>query len=199
MLLGYARVSTRIAQDTEHQERDLRAMGCDRIFLDRGYTGSNTDRPGLAQAMACLRPGDTLAVTKLDRLARSLLDARRLAEEIVAAGASLRLGHAVYDPTDPVGRLMFNVLAIIAEFERDLIVMRTRDGLETARLKGRLRGRPPKLDRDRERALVAMVAEDRYTLGQVAGIFGVSRSTVGRALARAGQSGAGDEPAAELA
>jgi DNA invertase Pin-like site-specific DNA recombinase len=189
MLIGYARVSTRIAQDTEHQERELRALGIpqDRIYLDRGYTGKNTNRPGLALALAAVRQGDTLCVTKLDRLARSVVDAHRLAQQLTDLGALLRIGSSVYDPRDPFGKLLFTCLAMIAEFERDLISMRTRDGLETARLKGKLRGRPPKLDPAREKALVAMVGQDHYTRAEVAAIFGVAPSTVRRALDRAGQ------------
>ena len=188
MIIGYARVSTRLTQDTEHQQRELRGMGIpdDRIYLDKGYTGSNTNRPGLAQAMAALREGDTLVVTKLDRLGRSVKDLHELAEQIRERGAKLQIGPTVHDPADPFGVLFFTILAAFAQFERDLIRMRTRDGLETARLKGKLRGRPPKLPVAREKAMVAMVLEDRRTKAEVAEIFGVARSTVGRALARAG-------------
>ncbi len=192
MLIGYARVSTSLKQDPEHQARELRAMGIpdERIYLDRGYTGTNTRRPGLALALAAVREGDTLCVTKLDRLARSIRDAGDLVADLTARGALLRIGATVHDPTDPIGRLLFNVLAMVAEFEADLIRQRTRDGLETARLRGRLRGRPPKLSPARERALVAMVAEGRHTRAEVAEIFGVGRSTVARALGRAGFVGA---------
>ena len=83
-------------------------------------------RPGLREALAACREGDTLVVTKLDRLARSLPDARAIADELTARRVRLSLGGSVYDPTDPVGRLLFNVLAMVAEFEADLISMRTR-------------------------------------------------------------------------
>jgi len=189
LLIGYARVSTRLSQDTEHQERALRELGIpqDRIFIDQGFTGTNTRRPGLTRAMASLRPGDVLVVTKLDRLARSIVDAHRLAQQITERGASLRFNGTTLDLGDPVGKLLFSMLAMIAEFERDLISMRTREGLVTAKLRGRLTGRPPKLSPDRERLLVKMVTEDRHTRAEVADIFGVGRSTVSRALARAGQ------------
>lgn len=186
----------RIVQDTEHQERELRRRGVepDRIYLDQGYTGKNTNRPGLALALAALREGDTLVVTKLDRLARSVIDAHALARKVTDRGALLRFGDTLYDPTDPMGKMLFSMLATFAEFERDLISQRTREGLVTAKLKGRLNGRPPKLSPEREKALVAMVAEDRYTRAEVAAIFGVSRQTVGRALLRAGH-GVGPIPA----
>jgi len=113
--------------------------------VDHGLTGTNRERPGLREALAACRDGDTLVVTKLDRLARSLPDARAIAEELTIRRVRLSLGGSVYDPTDPVGRLLFNVLAMVAEFESDLIRMRTREGMKIARAKGHLRGKQPKL------------------------------------------------------
>ena len=108
-------------------------------------TGSNRDRPGLRLAVAACRAGDTLVVTKLDRLARSLSDARDILDELTKRNVKLSLGGSIHDPTDPVGRLLFNVLAaMVAEFEADLIRMRTRDGMQVAKVKGRLRGKQPK-------------------------------------------------------
>jgi DNA invertase Pin-like site-specific DNA recombinase len=92
-----------------------------------------------------VRAGDILVVAKLDRLARSLPDARDIADELTQKGVALSLGGSVYDPTDPVGRLLFNVLGMVAEFESDLIRMRTREGMAVAKAKGRLRGKKPKL------------------------------------------------------
>jgi DNA invertase Pin-like site-specific DNA recombinase len=103
-----------------------------RIYVDHGLTGANRARPGLREALAACRSGDTLVVTKLDRLARSLTDARNIVEELTTAGVKLNIGGSVHDPTDPVGRLLFNVLAMIAEFESDLIRMRTREGMKVA-------------------------------------------------------------------
>jgi len=87
-----------------------------------------------------------LVVTKLDRLARSLPDARAIANELTASQVCLNLGGSVYHPTDPVGWLLFNVLAMVAEFESDLIWLRTREGMKVAKAKGRLRGKQPKLN-----------------------------------------------------
>jgi DNA invertase Pin-like site-specific DNA recombinase len=81
----------------------------DRIYVDQGLTGTNRERPGLRQALAACREGDTLVVAKLDRLARSLPDARAIADELTAQSVKLNLGGSVHDPTDPVGRLLFNV------------------------------------------------------------------------------------------
>ena len=122
LLIGYARVSTD-AQDLTAQRDGLLALGVDsgRIYVDHGLTGTNRKRPGLREALAACREGDTLVVTKLDRLARSLPDARAIAEELTRRQVRLSLGGSVYDPHDPVGRLLFNVLAMVAEFEADLI------------------------------------------------------------------------------
>ena len=102
-------------------------------------------RPGLDQALAAVRQGDTLVVPKLDRLARSVPDARAIADQLQEQGVKLALGRALYDPSDPMGKMFFNILATFAEFEADLIRMRTREGMDIARTKGKLRGKQPKL------------------------------------------------------
>ena len=111
------------------QHDALTPLGVDpkRIYVDHGLTGTNRARPGLREALAACRSGDTLVVTKLDRLARSLTDARNIVEELTEAGVKLNIGGSLHDPNDPVGRLLFNVLGMIAEFESDLIRMRTRE------------------------------------------------------------------------
>src|SRR5690348_3073099 len=93
----------------------------------------NRARPGLDQALAAVRSGDTLVVPKLDRLARSVPDARAVADALVARGVKLALGSSVYDPADPMGKMFFNILATFAEFEADLIRLRTREGMAVAR------------------------------------------------------------------
>jgi DNA invertase Pin-like site-specific DNA recombinase len=133
--------------------------------------------------MAACRTGDVLVVTKLDRLARSLPDARNIVAELTAREVTLSLAGSVHDPTDPVGRLLFNVLAI-AEFESDLIKMRTREGMKVARAKGRLRGKQPKLSARQEAHLVALHAAGGHTLSELEELFSITRSTVYRALAR---------------
>jgi hypothetical protein len=121
-------------------------------------------------------------VTKLDRLARSLRDARAIADELTARRISLSLGGSVYDPIDAVGRLLFNVLAMVAEFESDLIRLRIREGMKVAKAKGPLRGKQPKLNRKQEAHLVSLVHSGEYSTLEVAELFGVGRSTVYRAL-----------------
>jgi DNA invertase Pin-like site-specific DNA recombinase len=121
LLIGYARVSTD-AQDLTAQRDALAALGvpAERIYVDHGLTGTHRDRPGLREALAACRAGDTLVVTKLDRLARSLPDARDIVDDLTRRQVNLNLGGSVHDPTDPVGRLLFNVLAMVAEFEARL-------------------------------------------------------------------------------
>jgi DNA invertase Pin-like site-specific DNA recombinase len=123
-------------------------------------------------------------VTKLDRLARSLPDARAIADELTNRQVSLNLGGSVYDPTDAVGRLLFNVLAMVAAFESDLIRLRTREGMRVAKAKGHLRGKQPKLNRRQEAHLVSLVHSGDYSTAEVAELFGVGRSTVYRAIER---------------
>ena len=100
-----------------------------------------------------MREGDTLVVPKLDRLARSVPDARAIAEQLEAKGVKLALGGSVYDPGDPMGKMFFNILATFAEFESDLIRMRTREGMAIARAKGKLRGKQPKLSEKQQKEL----------------------------------------------
>jgi DNA invertase Pin-like site-specific DNA recombinase len=115
-LIGYARCSTD-GQDLTAQREQLSGLGVapDRIYLDQGMTGTNRDRPGLAQALAAVHAGDTLVVPKLDRLARSVPDARAIGDTLAARGVRLSLGGSIYDPTDPMGKMFFNILATFAE------------------------------------------------------------------------------------
>jgi DNA invertase Pin-like site-specific DNA recombinase len=186
LLIGYARVSTD-AQDLTAQREGLQALGVppERIHVDHGLTGAHRDRPGLREALAACRAGDTLVVTKLDRLARSLPDARVIVDDLTKRGVKLNLGGSVHDPTDPVGRLLFNVLAMIAEFEADLIRARTREGMKVAKAKGRLRGKQPKLTSTQEAHLVELHRAGTHTSAELAELFSVARSTVYRAIQRA--------------
>jgi DNA invertase Pin-like site-specific DNA recombinase len=123
-------------------------------------------------------------VTKLDRLARSLPDARAIADELTARQVRLSLGGSVYDPNDAVGRLLFNILAMVAEFESDLIRLRTKEGMRVAKAKGRLRGRKPKLNARQEAHLVSLIAAGEHSIAELADLFRVSRPTVYRVLER---------------
>jgi DNA invertase Pin-like site-specific DNA recombinase len=180
LLIGYARVSTD-EQDLTAQRNALATLGVepDRIYVDHGLTGANRDRPGLREALAACREGDTLVVTKLDRLARSLPDAREILDDLTRRAVKLSLGSSVHDPTDPVGRLLFNVLAMVAEFEADLIRLRTREGMKVAKAKGRLRGNPRQ-----EAHLVALHRAGEHSTAELGDLFDVARSTVYRAIER---------------
>ena len=123
-------------------------------------------------------------MTKLDRLARSLPDARDILDELTRRNVRLSLGGSIHDPTDPVGRLLFNVLAMVAEFEADLISMRTREGMKLAKAKGRLRGKQPKLSKIQSKHLVELNARGSYTSAELAELFSVSRATVYRTIHR---------------
>ena len=185
LLIGYARVSTD-GQDLTAQRDGLEALGvpASRVYVDHGLTGTNRDRPGLREAMAACREGDTLVVAKLDRLARSLPDARSILEELTVRQVRLSLGGSVHDPLDPVGRLLFNVLAMVAEFEADLIRMRTREGMAVARAKGRLRGKQPKLSASQRRHLLTLHRAGEHTQAELAELFSVSRTTIYREIQR---------------
>jgi DNA invertase Pin-like site-specific DNA recombinase len=161
----YARVSTD-AQDLTVQRDGLQALGveADRIYVDHGLSGTTRTRPGLGEALAACRAGDELVVTKLDRLARSLPDARDIADDLTRRSVRLNLGGSIYDPTDPVGRLLFNVLAMVAEFEADLIRARTREGMKVAKAKGRLRGKQPKLSPMQEAHLLQLYRAGAHTV-----------------------------------
>lgn len=184
-LIGYARCSTD-KQDLTAQTEALRSLGVapERIHTDHGYTGRNRARPGLDQALAAVRNGDTLVVPKLDRLARSVPDARAIGDLLATRGVALQIGSSVYDPNDPMGTLFFNILATFAEFESDLVRMRTREGMAIARAKGKLRGRQPKLSERQQRELQRMHDSGDYTISDLAELFAVSRPTIHRTLKR---------------
>ena len=149
--------------------------------------------------MAAGREGDTLVVTKLDRPARSLPDTRAIADELTARQVRLSLGGSVHDLNDAVGGLMFNVLAMVAEFESDLIWLRTREGMKVAKANGRLQGKQPKLNPRQEAHLVARLESGEHSTAELADLFGVGRSTVYRAeqrhlaAARARRSGPSED------
>jgi DNA invertase Pin-like site-specific DNA recombinase len=163
---GYARCSTD-KQDLAAQQAALEKLGVasERIYTDRGLTGTNRSRPGLDQAL--VRAGDTLVVPKPDRLARSVPDARTIADALVVRGVKLALGSSVYDPADPMGKMFFNILATFAEFEADLIRLRTREGMAIARARGKLRGKQPKLSDKQQKELRRMHDTGEYAISHL--------------------------------
>src|SRR5512142_3513689 len=147
MLVGYARVSTE-DQNLDLQRDALTHAGCERIFTDVA-SGAQDERPGLAEAIAFLRPGDTLAVWKLDRLGRLLKHLIETVTTLQAKKIGFRSLQESIDTTTSGGKLIFHVFGALAEFERDLIRERTQAGLQAARARGRHGGRPRALDEKR--------------------------------------------------
>jgi DNA invertase Pin-like site-specific DNA recombinase len=123
-------------------------------------------------------------VPKLDRLARSVPDARHIGDSLVARGIKLSLGGAIYDPADPLGKMFFNILATFAEFEVDLLRLRTREGMAVARAKGKLKGKQPKLTPRQQAELTRMHATGEYTIADLMEVFSIGRASVYRTLER---------------
>jgi DNA invertase Pin-like site-specific DNA recombinase len=186
MHVGYARCSTD-EQDLNAQRGQLEDLGIapERIYCDSGLSGRTRARPGLDAALAAVRPGDTLAVTKLDRLARSVPDAIEILSGLSNGGVMFRMGGSVYDWADPMARMFLQILAVIAEFEVALIRQRTREGMVTARAAGKLKGRAPKLKPAQRREVLRMRDSGDYSIADIAGMFGVSRPTIYRVLEQA--------------
>lgn len=145
---------------------------------DAGYTGRNTDRPGLKLALAVVREGDTLVVTKLDRLGRSILDLHRIANELTDKGVRLSWSGTVYNPLDPAGKLFFSMLAAFAEFESDLIRARTIEGMAEARKAGRIAGKKPKLTPLQQKRLYNDYESGQYTTAQLMELYPLKRSAL---------------------
>ncbi|WP_082012991.1 recombinase family protein [Belnapia sp. F-4-1] len=185
MLIGYMRVSKADGSQVLDLQRDaLLAAGVDsvRLYEDRA-SGKRDDRPGLEACLKSLRRGDTLVSWKLDRLGRDLRHLVTLAHELTGRGVGLRVlagEGATIDTTTPNGRLMFGVFAALAEFERELIVERTKAGLASARARGRHGGRPYKMTPAKLRfAQVAMGRRDTG-VGELCAELGVTRQTLYR-------------------
>jgi DNA invertase Pin-like site-specific DNA recombinase len=132
-----------------------------------------------------VRRGDTLVVPKLDRLARSVPDARAIGDSLTASGVRLSIGGTVYDPADPMGKMFFNILATFAEFEVDLLRMRTREGMAIARANGKLKSKQPKLITRQRAHVLILVRAGHHTIAELAELFSVSRATIYREIARA--------------
>lgn len=182
MKVGYARVSTRDQESSlGGQEAALRAAGCKKVFRDR-LSGARSDRPGLAEALGYLRDDeDVLVVARMDRLGRSLPDALRTVQQLAARGIGLEALDVQLDTSTASGKMMLTLLLALAEWERDLLRERTREGVARARAAGRVPGPKPKLDKETAAAVRAAVAGGQ-PVAAVARSFGVSRPTIYKAL-----------------
>jgi len=178
--IGYARISTR-AQNEDSQVDELTAHGVDKLFTDK-ISGKLASRPEWDACMEYLRPGDVLVITRLSRAMRSLKDMLVVAADLNERGIQLKVLKQDIDTTTPTGRLVFHVLAAIDEFQRELIVENTYEGLAAARARGRVGGRKPSLSPDQRVLAQQLYDAKQHTVQQIADMFGVSRHTVYRAL-----------------
>ncbi len=184
MKIGYARVSTD-EQNLDLQRAALEAAGCERVFEDRGISGAESARPGLAAALGALGAGDVLAVWKLDRLGRSLGQLIVMIDGIGKAGAGFQSLSESIDTTTAGGRLIFHVMGALAEFERSLIGERTRAGMQAAKRRGKAVGRPRKLTGHQLARARALIETGEETRAGVAELFGVDVATLRRAMRKA--------------
>ena len=184
MRYGYARVSTRgqvKGNSLAEQRQQLMDRGCEEI-IEEHYTGTTTERPKLDALLTRLNAGDTLMVTKLDRLARSAMDGANLIKELTERKIRVNILNMGEVDERPQGRLMLHILLAFAEFERDMIVERTQAGKAIARTKAGFReGRPP-IGKARKDAAIDMVINDGKSYKEAAAAVGISKSTLVRAV-----------------
>lgn len=178
MIIGYVRVST-AGQKVDGQYDLLAKAGVKRFYTDI-FTGSFRQRPELSKMLDQLRPEDIVVVTKYDRLARSLKDFLDITAVISAKGAEFRSLAENIDTRTPAGRLVFHVFASIAQFERDRIAERTKEGLEAAKKRGRVGGRPPALTPIQKEEVRRMRDQEGRPLSDIAHLFQVSTKTIRR-------------------
>ena len=183
MLIGYARVSTD-DQNLDLQRDALKGAGCQRVFEDMA-SGAKADRTGLAALMTVLRAGDTVIIWRLDRLGRSLKNLIELVERLESAKVGLRSLQENINTTTSGGRLIFHLFGALAEFERNLIRERTQAGMAAARVRGRMGGRPKRLDPAKLALALRLHHEDKHTIKEICQMMGISKSTLYNYLAKA--------------
>ncbi len=178
MLIGYARVSTH-EQTMDLQKDALRAAGCELIFEDT-ISGSKAERPGLTQALAYMRAGDTLVFWKLDRVSRSLHHLLELSDEFTKRGISFKSLQDQIDTTSGMGKFFFHLMGAVAELERDIIRERTQAGLAAARARGKKGGRRRVLDAKRVQMGQALYDSQQHTIDEICMTLGCSPATLYR-------------------
>ncbi|MGU8283502.1 recombinase family protein [Clostridium perfringens] len=175
MIFGYARVSTE-EQNLNRQIDQLQAYGVEKIFEEK-MTGTKKDRPQLNKMLEQLRKGDTIVIADLTRLSRSTKDLISLSEQLREMGVELISLKENIDTTTATGKMMFGMLAVLAQFERDLISERTKEGLKSARARGNKGGRPKKDKRAIENAL--MIYDDgKMPVSEICKLCGISKNTL---------------------
>ena len=175
MLIGYARVSTH-DQNLDLQRDALQKAGCEKIFVDE-ISGAKAERPGLQQALGQLRAGDTIVVWRLDRLGRSLRNLVDLVARLDDMEVGFKSLQESMDTSSTGGRLIFHVFAALAEFERNVIRDRTNAGLAAARARGRVGGRPHKLDAGQQ-ALALKLYNDKTPIRDILKMMHISKTTL---------------------
>lgn len=185
MLIGYVRVSTsRQGQSLDTQREQLIAAGCDvaHIYADT-ISGTKWQRPGLDEAFAYMRPDDTLVVTRLDRLGRNLAETVNTIADLAERDINVKVLEPALDTSRPADKVVINVMASLAEWERDLLIQRTREGVAHARAQGRVAGPKPKLSAEQAQVAKELV-DGGKSVSAVARTFNVSRPTIYRAIKR---------------
>ena len=178
--IGYARVSTD-EQNLDGQIDQLRAAGCDKVYSDKA-SGGKTERPGLTGALDALREGDVLVVYSLSRLGRSLPHLVKTVCDLEERGVGFQSLTEGLDTKTAQGKLVFSIFCGLAEFERELIRERTKNGLASARARGRMGGRPKKLTDKQVAQARQLLLDPKQTVTEVAKTFHVSKPTLYRAL-----------------
>jgi DNA invertase Pin-like site-specific DNA recombinase len=175
---GYGRVST-LDQNPDSQHDALLAAGVspEHMYIEKASTRLAT-RPKLEELRKLLRPGDIITVTKADRIARSTLDLLQIVATFDESRVKLEILTGAFNRDDPWGKALFGIQAVFAELERDLIHMRTMEGLQAARARGRVGGRKPKLSAAQQKELLRMVAAKDKTMAEVGEVFNISREAV---------------------
>ena len=192
MLIGYVRVSKADGSQTTDLQRDaLLAAGVDSIHIYEDHaSGKREDRPGLANCLKALRPGDTLIIWKLDRLGRDLRHLVNTVHDLTGRNIGLKVltGHgAAIDTTTAAGKLVFGIFAALAEFERELIAERTVAGLASARARGRKGGRPFKMTPAKLRLAMAAMGQPETKVGDLCVELGIARQTLYRCISPQGE------------
>ena len=185
MIYGYARVSSktqaRDGNSLEAQEDALRAAGAEKIYRD-AFTGTTTDRPEFDALMTIIKPGDTMIVTKLDRIARSAMEGSKLVGDLLNKNIGVHVLNMGKMDNSPTGKLVFQIMCAFAEFERDMIVERTQEGRAIARRQPNFReGRPKKFSRKQIEHALELLHDHSYS--QVTELTGISKATLARAKA----------------
>jgi len=182
MLLGYARVSTK-EQNLDRQLDQLKEAKVEKVFQEK-ITGTKKDRPELAKLLDQVRKGDTILITDLTRISRSTKDLFNLVSELDSKGINIKsLKESWLDTTTAQGKLMFTIFAGLSQFERDLISERTKEGLKSARARGRFGGRP-KIDLDTIDTALALWDTQKYTAEQISLKLGISKRTLFNYIAK---------------